>query len=476
VYRKIALSVALVAGLTVTVGSATPAAEPVGILAVPPTPQIAGTVATNLASPWGLAFLPDGSALVSERNTAQIKRIAGGAVTTIGTVPGVVPGGEGGLHGLAVATTFATDRLVYAYFTASGDNRVVRMRFDTGLGQPEVIVSGIPKSSIHNGGRLAFGPDGMLYIATGDAGQSANAQNPASLGGKILRVTTTGAAAPGNPTAGNRMWSLGHRNVQGLAFDGGGRLWAGEFGQNTWDELNLIQAGRNYGWPTVEGRAGNPNFVDPIAQWPPAEASPSGIAFASNTVWLASLRGQRLWGVPVLNGAPDGNPVAFLNGTLGRLRMVTVAPDGSLWLMTNNTDGRGTPRSGDDRIVRLTLGSQPPPPPPPPPPPTGTCRVTYVPNTWTGGFTANLTLANTGNTAINGWTVGFTFPGNQQIGTNRWNAVITQTGTSVTARDMGYNANLAPGASTGFGFQGTYSGTNNSPTAFTLNGTSCSTG
>ncbi|MGH3994224.1 MAG: PQQ-dependent sugar dehydrogenase, partial [Pseudonocardiaceae bacterium] len=322
---------------------------------VPPTPRVASTIATNLASPWGLAFLSDGSALVSERNTARIKRIANGTVTTIGTVPGVRPGGEGGLHGLAVSSNFATDRLVYAYHTAANDNRVVRMRYTTTLGSPQVIVSGIPRASIHNGGRLAFGPDGMLYISAGDAGVTSRAQNLSSLGGKILRVTPTGAAAPGNPF-GSRVFSYGHRNVQGLAFDSGGRLWASEFGQNTWDELNRIQAGRNYGWPIVEGRAGDPRFVDPIVQWRPAEASPSGIAFSRNTVWLASLRGQRLWAVPVLNGALDGTPVAFFNGTYGRLRLVTPAPDGSLWLMTNNTDGRGTPRPGDDRIVRLTLG------------------------------------------------------------------------------------------------------------------------
>jgi glucose/arabinose dehydrogenase len=346
---------AMLAALTTTAGAAVGTADPVGILAVPPTPQVAGTMTTGLASPWGLAFLPDGSALVSERNSAQIKRIANGTTTTVGTVPGVVPGGEGGLHGLAVSPTFNTDRFVYAYFTASGDNRVARMTFNNGLGQPQVIVSGIPKATIHNGGRLAFGPDGNLYISTGDAGQSANSQNPSSLGGKILRVTPTGAAAPGNPTAGNRMWSRGHRNVQGLAFDDGGRLWASEFGQNTWDELNLIRAGGNYGWPTVEGTGNNGNFVNPIAQWQTSQASPSGIAFSRGTVWLASLRGQRLWAVPVANGGPDGNPVSFFNNTHGRLRMVANAPDGSLWLMTNNTDGRGSPRPGDDRILRLTF-------------------------------------------------------------------------------------------------------------------------
>jgi glucose/arabinose dehydrogenase len=346
-HKPCILATVAVAAL-LTAGSAT-----ADIQAVPPTPRVANTIATGLAVPWGLAFLPDGSALVSERNTARIKRIANGTVTIVGTVPGVRTGGEGGLLGIAVAPTFATDRLVYAYFTSATDNRLVRMRFDTTLGTPQNLITGIPRSTIHNGGRLAFGPDGFLYVSTGDAGNSSNAQNRSSLGGKILRVTPTGAAAPGNPTAGSRLWSLGHRNVQGLAFDSAGRLWAGEFGQNTWDELNLIRAGANYGWPTVEGRAGNPNFVDPIAQWSPAQASPSGVAFTRNTVWLASLRGQRLWGVPVLNGGPDGAPVSFLNGTHGRYRTVAPAPDGSLWLITNNTDGRGTPRASDDRIVRL---------------------------------------------------------------------------------------------------------------------------
>lgn len=460
--KRAALSIALFVALA----GPSVSAEAAGVLAVPPTPAASGTVVTGLSSPWGLAFLPDGSALVSERNTGQIKRIANGAATSVGTVPGVVPGGEGGLLGIAVSPSFATDRFVYAYFTSANDNRVVRMPYTTSLGQPEVILSGIAKAQIHNGGRIAFGPDGMLYVSTGDAGQSANSQNPSSLNGKILRVTPTGAAAPDNPVAGNRLYSLGHRNVQGLAWDGQGRLWASEFGQNTWDELNLIQAGRNYGWPTVEGQAGNPNFVDPVVQWPTSEASPSGIAFAHDTVWLASLRGTRLWAVPVANGALDGTPVNFFNGTYGRLRLVTNAPDGSLWLMTNNTDGRGTPRPGDDQIVRLTFSDDPPPPT------DGACRVTYAPNTWQNGFTANVTITNTSTTAVNGWTLTWTFSGNQQI-TNAWNSDIVQQGANVTARNVGHNPSIPANGSQTFGFQGTYSGTNTSPTTFTLNGTVC---
>jgi glucose/arabinose dehydrogenase len=351
--KPCAIATVLLATVGLTAASNAASAD---VQAVPPTPRVASTIATNLAVPWGLAFLPDGSALVSERNTARIKRIAGTTVTTIGTVPGVSPAGEGGLLGIAVAPTFNTDRFVYAYFSSANDNRLVRMTLNGNtLGTPQVLITGIAKNTIHNGGRLAFGPDGMLYVSTGDANNTNNAQNPNSLNGKILRVTPTGAPAPDNPS-GTRVWTMGHRNVQGLAFDGSGRLYASEFGQNTTDELNLIRGGGNYGWPICEGRCNDTRFVNPITQWSVAQASPSGVAFARNTVWLAALRGTRLWAVPVLNGALDGNPVNFFNGTFGRLRTVATAPDGSLWLVTNNTDGRGTPRQGDDRILRLTFG------------------------------------------------------------------------------------------------------------------------
>ncbi len=320
-------------------------------------PQVAETIATGLRSPWGLAFLPDRSALVSERDTARIVRIAGGQVSEVGQVPEVAFGGEGGLLGIAVADTFDSDRLVYAYHTAPGENRVVRMVYDgAGLGSPEVVLDGIPASGIHNGGRLAFGPDGMLYVTTGDARDASLSPRPDSLGGKVLRITPDGDVPPDNPVPGSPVWSSGHRNVQGLAWDDQGNLWASEFGNQTWDELNLIQPGADYGWPTVEGAGGQgQGFVDPLVQWPTNQASPSGIAFAQGTVYLAGLRGQRLWAIPV-GGGRAGQPQAFFAGELGRLRTVAVAPDGSLWLVTNNTDGRGSPRDGDDRILRLALG------------------------------------------------------------------------------------------------------------------------
>jgi glucose/arabinose dehydrogenase len=323
-------------------------------------PVVVGTVATGVDVPWGLAFLTRGTALVAERDKGRIVRIASnGGKTTVGNVPGVVPGGEGGLLGLALSPRFSRDRLLYAYFTAARDNRIVRMRYGTDgkLGRPTVTLSGIPKANNHNGGRLAFGPDGMLYASTGDAQVRRRAQDLTSLGGKILRMTWNGRPARGNPFMNSVVWSYGHRNVQGLAFDSRGRLWASEFGQDAYDELNLIRKGRNYGWPLVEGRAGDKRFVDPVATWRPAVASPSGVAVASDAVWMACLRGARLWRLP-LTATGAGRATAFLAGRYGRLRTVAAAPSGGLWLTTSNTDGVGAPRPGDDRILRLALPRQ----------------------------------------------------------------------------------------------------------------------
>ena len=320
-------------------------------------PRITDTVVTGLTSPWGLAFLPDGSALVTERDTARVLRVEPGSATPLTTVGGVAFGGEGGLLGVAVSPEFATDRLVYLYATTPGGNRVLRTTLENDrLGEPEVLLDGIPSSRIHNGGRLAFGPDGMLYASTGDAAEESLSQQPDSLAGKILRLTPDGDVPADNPDPSSPVWSSGHRNVQGLAWDDEGHLWASEFGANTWDELNLIEPGRDYGWPQVEGTGGeDAGFVDPVVQWPTDQASPSGVAFADGTVFMTALRGQRLWGVPV-GGGRAGEPAEFFTGELGRLRTVATAADGSVWLMTNNTDTRGAPRPGDDRIVRLELG------------------------------------------------------------------------------------------------------------------------
>jgi glucose/arabinose dehydrogenase len=151
------------------------------------------------------------------------------------------------------------------------------------------------------------------------------------------------------------VWTLGHRNVQGLAWTSDGTMWASEFGQNTWDELNVIEPGGNYGWPQAEGIAGDDRFVDPVEQWPTDEASPSGIAAVGDTVFVAGLRGERLWVVDTQDGTAASEPMAALTGEQGRLRDAVAAPDGSLWVLTNNTDGRGSPRPEDDLLLRLSL-------------------------------------------------------------------------------------------------------------------------
>jgi glucose/arabinose dehydrogenase len=322
-------------------------------------PRLAGTVATGLAVPWGVAFLPDGSALVAERDTERVKQVtADGQVRTVGSVDGVDGLGEGGLLGLAVSPDFAEDSAVFAYFTAGSQNVVARLTFDGDRfsGQRRIF-DGIPAGPIHDGGRIAFGPDGYLYLGTGESGRTDLAQRKDSLGGKILRITADGEPAPGNPFPGSPVYSLGHRNVQGLAWDSRGQLWAAEFGQNTWDELNRIEAGANYGWPEVEGRSGDDRYVDPVRQWRTSVASPSGIAVAEDSVFMAGLRGARLWQIPIPGGRA-GRPRALLRERFGRLRTVVAAPDGSQWVTTSNRDGRGSVRDGDDRILRLTFDEQ----------------------------------------------------------------------------------------------------------------------
>ncbi|MFK4069313.1 PQQ-dependent sugar dehydrogenase [Streptomyces sp. NPDC029674] len=325
--------------------------------------KVTRTLATGLKSPWGLAALPDGDLLVSSRDEGTITRIDGktGKKTELGSVPGVSPGGEGGLMGLALSPSYASDHLVYAYFTTESDNRIARMLYDEKkpsgeqLGAPDTVFKGIPKGMIHNGGRIAFGPDKMLYAGAGETGETDLAQDKKSLGGKILRLTPEGEPAPGNPFGDSAVYSYGHRNVQGLAWDEEKRLWASEFGQDTWDELNEIKAGGNYGWPEVEGKEGKEGFRDPVAQWKTSEASPSGVAYAEGSVWMAGLRGERLWRIPVRGVAGDPEPQAFLKGEHGRLRTVLAAGGDKLWVVTNETDSRGTPEKGDDKILEVQV-------------------------------------------------------------------------------------------------------------------------
>lgn len=333
--------------------SASPSASP-SPLRDPTRLRVAGTIAEGLTVPWGVAFLRDGSALVTERDTARVLRVRDGGATTVGEVPGVdTDSGEGGLMGLVV---HPDGDAVIAFLTSPEDNRIVRMSYDgRRLGRPQVLVGDIPRAFNHNGGRLAIGPDGMLYASTGDAGARERAQDVDAVSGKILRMTLDGRAAEDNPFD-NRVWSYGHRNVEGLAFDTEGRLWAAEFGDQQTDELNLIERGANYGWPQTEGPTDAEGITGPKAWWSTDDASPAGVGIAHGTAYVAALRGRCVWAVP-LSGEDAGRPRRRLaSEDLGRVRNAVPAPDGSLWVTTSNTDGRGDPRSGDDRILRVTVG------------------------------------------------------------------------------------------------------------------------
>jgi glucose/arabinose dehydrogenase len=355
-----------------TVASATPPAS-VAESATPrptasaTTPPLTGAytptgelipLANDLAAPWSIAPVGTDGILISERDTAQIVLVdPGGQKRVIGGVGGVAASGEGGLLGIAVHGD-GPERRLFAYFTTDADNRVVSFPLtgaaaSLALGPAAEVITGLPKASNHNGGRIAFGPDDMLYITTGDANQRDSAQDPAYLGGKILRLDGSGSVPADNPIPGSPIYSLGHRNPQGIAWGADGTMFAAEFGQDTWDELNIIVPGANYGWPSVEGiDSADSRFVAPIAQWATDDASPSGIAVVGTTVFMAGLGGERLWTIDPVTGAQTRE---FFGGQLGRIRDVQSVGDGCLLLITNNTDGRGEPRSGDDTLYRVTL-------------------------------------------------------------------------------------------------------------------------
>lgn len=322
-----------------------------------PSPKVDTAIVDGLDVPWGIAFLGSGDALVSERNSGRILRVTpAGKVSTVGEVPGVAAPsgiGEGGLLGIALAPGDETS--LFVFHTSEADDRIVRFDLADGkLGDAETVLSGIESSTHHHGGRLLFDSDGMLFVSTGDGEQSDLAQDRDALNGKILRIRPDGRAAPGNPYD-NRTWTYGHRNIEGLAFDADGRLWATEFGDKEADELNLITKGGNYGWPTVEGRSDNEKFVAPKAIWSPTSScSPAGVAITRSTAFVGALQGQCLFSVP-LDGTTAGEPVAHFAETYGRIRSVDVAPDGALWVTTSNTDGRQTPGKDDDKILRVTL-------------------------------------------------------------------------------------------------------------------------
>lgn len=327
-------------------------------------------VAEGLEIPWEVRIFSSGA---PTQNSA-ISEVAGilvterpGVLRRLGAnaqsfeIAGVAHEGEGGLLGLALHPDFSSSPLIYLYFTARADgkliNRVMRYQIlEDKLINETLIIDNIPAGSRHNGGRIEFGPDGLLYITTGDSGQEDLAQDVNSLAGKILRLRDDGSAPADNPF-GNSVYSYGHRNPQGLAWDDKGQLWSTEHGRSGaasgFDEINLIKPGANYGWPHIEGDESRPGMQRPVIHSGPDETwAPAGIAYADGSLWFSGLRGQSLYQAKI----GDDNALtlfAHLRQVYGRLRAVVLGTDGLLYISTSNTDGRGNPRSGDDRIIKI---------------------------------------------------------------------------------------------------------------------------
>lgn len=320
-------------------------------------------VAENLEVPWGLVFLPDKSLLVTER-TGRLRLIdSNGRLQSepVAVLEKVREIGEGGLLGITLHPDFSNNNFVYLYYTYQENegetlNRVVRMTYQgKQLGDEKTIIDGIPGASNHNGGRIKFGPDGYLYVTTGDTGNSSLAQDINSLAGKILRVTDQGQMVADNPF-GNLVYSYGHRNPQGLTWDNLGRLWATEHGRSGvlsgFDELNLIEKGKNYGWPEIQGDEKKEGMETPkLHSGSTTTWAPSGLAFVNNSLFFGGLRGQTLYEAVI-----EGEKLTLkehFKGQFGRLREVVLGPDGYLYVSTSNKDGRGNPVSPDDRIIKI---------------------------------------------------------------------------------------------------------------------------
>lgn len=323
----------------------------------------AAVIAENLDTPWALAFLPDKSMLITER-PGRVRLIdAQGNLqpTPVKTLENVQEIGEGGLLGIALHPNFPSNHYIYLYYTYSGDggntlNRVVRMTYKNNQLEDEtIVVDQIPGASNHNGGRIKFGPDNYLYITTGDAQNPSQAQDTNSVAGKILRVSDEGKPALGNPF-GNQVYSYGHRNSQGLAWDSQGQLWATEHGrsglQSGLDEINKIEAGKNYGWPVIQGDETREGMVTPYLQSGDITWAPSGAVFRGNSLFFAGLRGQTLYEAVFSGGEIELRE--HFKGEFGRIREVVLGPDNSLYITTSNRDGRGNPQSTDDRIIKVS--------------------------------------------------------------------------------------------------------------------------
>ena len=318
-------------------------------------------VAKGLDTPWEIGFLPEGGILATERSGILALIEKNGKQITIA---GVRETGEGGLLGLALHPDFANNRWLYIYLTSNDTgtltNRVERYTYnaDHTVTERVVILDGIKGSSNHDGGRIRFGLDGLLYITTGDAGSPQRAQDPQALEGKILRLTDEGKVPVGNPW-GNPIYSIGHRNPQGLAWDSQGRLWATEHGpsgvETGNDELNLIEAGKNYGWPVIRGTETRDGMETPKLESGKGNTwAPGGLEIVKDVAYFPGLRGSALYAVD-LNDVRPGALHTYFKGEYGRLRVARLGPDGLLYLGTSNKDGRGSPGPDDDQLFKIDL-------------------------------------------------------------------------------------------------------------------------
>lgn len=312
-------------------------------------------VAQDLEIPWEIRFLPNGDLLVTER-PGRLVRI--GKDKKVYRIDGVAHIGEGGLLGLALDPDFTENNFLYIYLTAregrNVTNRVERYKLaGDELINRQIILPGIPGASIHDGGRIAFGPDGYLYVTTGEAGETALSQSKKSLGGKILRIKLDGSVPEENPF-GNQIYSWGHRNSQGITWDDNGRLWATEHGRSGiasgLDELNLIEKGKNYGWPEIEGDKTKLGMEKPVIHSGADDTwAPAGAVYFEGSIFFGGLRGSALYEYEI---ASSELKTHFKN-QFGRIRAVTLGNDGYLYFSTSNRDGRGKVQANDDKIIRV---------------------------------------------------------------------------------------------------------------------------
>jgi glucose/arabinose dehydrogenase len=316
-------------------------------------------IAQNLEIPWEIIILPNGDILTTERPGRLIK--ISPKTQVISEIQGVRHVGEGGLLGMALHPDFENNNYIYLYYTTQENNLTNKVsRFvlsENSLSQETVIIDNIPASQNHDGGRIAFGPDGMLYITTGDSSQASLAQDTKSLAGKILRINNDGSIPDDNPF-GNEIYSYGHRNPQGLAWDNEGRLWATEHGpsgtQSGYDEINLIVKGGNFGWPEITGDQQKEDLISPVIQSGSTETwAPAGIVFLNNSLFFTGLRGQTLYKAEIIS-KDQLKLERLMSNEYGRLRAITKDNNGNLYLSTSNLDGRGSPKANDDKILKIS--------------------------------------------------------------------------------------------------------------------------